>query len=51
MMSSGNRALYTIMVYTVLYALGEAQYSGKKKRVTVIYTFLSRVDLTTLLNC
>jgi len=51
MMDTGSTAHYTIMVYALFYSLGEAQYSGRKKRVTVIYTFLSRVDLTTILNC
>jgi hypothetical protein len=31
-----------LMGYAILYALGEAQYSGKKIRVTLFYTFLSR---------
>jgi hypothetical protein len=29
-MDTGSTAHYTIMIYTILYALGEAQYSGRK---------------------
>jgi len=40
-----STALNTIIGFTVLYALGEAQYSGKNfLRVTLSNTFLSRVD-------
>jgi len=31
-----------LMGYAILYALGEAQYSGKNLRVTIFNTFLSR---------
>jgi len=31
-----------LMGYAILYALWEAQYSGRKIRVTVFYTFLLR---------
>jgi len=36
--------------FNTLYAFGEAQYSGKILRVTVFYTFLSRVDYNLMLN-
>jgi hypothetical protein len=42
MMDTGSTAHYTIMVYALFYALGEAQYSGKNLRVTLFNTFLSR---------
>jgi hypothetical protein len=34
------------MGYAILFALGEAQYSGKNLRVTIFNTFLSRGKLT-----
>jgi len=37
-------------MFNALYALGEAQYSGKNLRVTVFYTFLSRVDFNLKVN-
>jgi hypothetical protein len=32
-------------IFNTQYSLGEAQYSGRKKRVTVFYTFLSRIEI------
>jgi len=37
-------------MFNTLYTLGEAQNSGKNLRVTVIYTFLSRVNFNLKVN-
>jgi len=39
---SSNTDVLPVRKFSVRYTLGEAQYSGKKKRVTVFYTFLLR---------